>query len=109
MDKACWNQANSQPGADGLPYSTWARAGPTGVTTLLKCDRAIRAGLLPDEEFDESSAVFVPKGSLPHDSVEIIRKPLQTRPISFKNCDNKIIVSANVTKLEPQYSTLTHK
>ena len=52
--------------------------------------------------------VFAPKGSQPNDPVEVIREPLQTRPLSLKNCDIKIIMSANVKTLELQYKDITH-
>ena len=69
----------------------------------------LRSGGLPEPCFNESTTIFVPKGTQPHDPVEIIREPLQTRPHSLKNSDNKVIVSANVKSLEPQNWMLTHK
>ena len=34
---------------------------------------------------------------------------LQTRPLSLKNCDNKLVVSANIRCLEPDYQNITHR
>ena len=34
---------------------------------------------------------------------------METRPLSLKNCDNKLIVSANILALEPQYRSITHE
>ena len=65
-------------------------------------------GVFSPPDFDESSAIFVPKGSQPHDPVEVIREPLKTRPLNLKNTDNKIIVASNVRMLEPQYQKITH-
>jgi len=39
----------------------------------------------------------------------VVREPLETRPLSLKNTDNKTIVQANVLMLEPQYKKNTHK
>ena len=100
---------DSQPGTDGLPYSSWRATGTHGVKALHKCDQSLRRGDLPPPDFNESSAVFVPKGSQPHDPVEVIREPLQTRPLSMKNSDNKLIVATNVKTLEPQYKLITSK
>ena len=63
----------------------------------------------PPPDFNESAAVFTPKGSQPHDPVEVIREPLQARPLSLKNTDNKLIVATNVKTLEPQYQRITHR
>jgi len=104
-----WRARDSSPGGDGLPYSAWRATGLTGVKALMNCDDALRRGVLPPPEFNESGTVFSPKGSQPHDPVEVIREPLQTRPLSMKNTDNKIIVASNVHMLEPQYQKITHK
>ena len=77
------------PGTDGLPYAAWAMAGPVSTRSLCRIDKSIRGGKTPDAGFNESSAVFAPKGSQPHDPVEVIREPLQTRPLSLKNTDNE--------------------
>jgi len=107
--KTIYSMGDSQTGTDGLPYSAWRAAGGHGVKALHSCDKALRQGVLPPPEFNESSAIFVPKGSHPHDPVEVIREPLQTRPLSLKNTDNKIIVATNVKALEPQYKQMTHR
>ena len=41
--------------------------------------------------------------------MEVIREPVETRYLSLKNIDNKLVVSANVRKLEPQYRRATRK
>ena len=103
-----WTMKDSQPGGDDIPYSGYRATGPHGVKALVGCDRALRQGVSPPPVFNESNALFIPKGSQPHDPVEVIRTPLQTRPISMKNTDNKLIVATNVRALEPQYQQLTH-
>lgn len=40
--------------------------------------------------------------------MEVIRSPLQTRPLSLKNTDNKLVVSANMDALKSTYCKLTH-
>jgi hypothetical protein len=88
-----FSMGDSQPGGDGLPYSAWRHTGVRGPRVLGNVDRELRRGDLPPSHFNQSTTVFTPKGSLPHDPVEIIREPLQTRPLSLKNSDNKLIVS----------------
>ena len=108
MSDTVWSMRDSAPGGDGLPYSSYKGIGLTGVKTLLGADRALRSGVLPPPSFNESVTMFSPKGTQPHDPVEVIREPLKTRPLSLKNTDNKTIVAANVRMLEPQYRKHTH-
>ena len=51
-------------------------------------------------DFNDSITVFPPKGVEPGDSVDLIRDPMNTRPIALKNSDNKIIcgVANNIIK-----------
>ena len=105
VGETIWSLGDSQPGADGLPYSAWRGTGLPGVTALVTVDRTIRSGVFPPRCFNESVSVFSPKGSQPHDPVEVIREPLQTRPLSLKNTDNKIIVASNVrATIQTNYS-----
>ena len=76
------------PGPDTLPYSAWTATGHAGISTLKATDSELRQGKLPPQEFNTSSAVFLPKGSEANDHVEIIRTPSKTRPLSMKNPDN---------------------
>jgi len=108
-DRTIFSMSDSMPGKDGLPYSAWRGASVRGIRCLMDADLELRRGIFPPPSFNESSILFAPKGSQPHDPVEVIREPLQTRPLSLKNSDNKLIVSSNVKSLEPQYQLITHK
>ena len=50
----------------------------------------LMSGLMMPVEFNSSLMVFVPKGEEP-DELSIVREPCNTRPLSLKSCDNKII------------------
>ena len=55
--------ADSQPGNDGLPYSSYRYGGYRANLTLMRTDRHIREGALPPAWFNESAAIFIPKGA----------------------------------------------
>jgi len=107
--RTIYSMGDTMPGNDGLPYSSWRSSGVRGVRCLMNTDLDLRRGISPPPSFNESGILFAPKGSQPHDPVEVIREPLQTRPLSLKNSDNKLIVASNVKSLEPQYQLITHK
>ena len=69
----------------------------------------LKDGEAAPPHFNVSLAWFPPKGEVAEDRIEIIRSPLDTRPLSGKNTDNKAIVLANVLTLEPQYKEIVHK
>ena len=50
----------------------------------------LMSGLMMPVGFNSSLMVFVAKGEEP-DELSIVREPCNTRPLSLKNCDNKII------------------
>ncbi len=50
-------------------------------------------GLAMPITFNDNLSVFPPKGDSPNDVNEIVRSPMDTRPLSLKNEDNKIIAS----------------
>ena len=52
---------------------------------------------------------FLVKGEDDHDTVAVLRDPMSTRPLCMKNCDNKIIASANCIALNPDFTRITHK
>ncbi len=102
------HHGDTQPVPDTLPYSAWRATGDAGIYSLLEVDVLLRSGNLPPITFNTSGASFLPKGSEEHDWIEVIREPLQTRPISTKNTDNKLIMSANVLELTPTFKNITH-
>ena len=54
--------------------------------------------------FNSSLAVFVPKGEEP-DELSIVRDPCNTRPLSLKSCDNKVICAVVNFALRTQLAT----
>ena len=81
---------HSSPGLDGLPYCAWASAGTFGTQTLYLVMLHLMSGLMMPVGFNFSLVVFVPKGEEP-DELSIVREPCNTRPLSLKSCDNKVI------------------
>jgi len=96
------------PGPDGIPYSAWAYFAKA-PEILLEIDTLLRSGSGAPDGFNFSLGQFLPKGEKDGDAREIVRAPVDTRPLSLKNCDNKLVVAANVSALEPQYNRITHK
>ena len=106
------NPRNARPGNDTLPDQAWSAAGCSGIKTLMAVDSQLRQVTLPDSEdckyFNDSGIAFLPKGEKEHDLVEICREPAETRPISLKNTDNKVVMAANILMLTPTYQSVTH-
>ena len=46
------------------------------------------------ESFNDSATAFVAKSDLEADSEEVVREAADTRPLSLKNADNKIVTAA---------------
>merc|ERR1712023_401269 len=58
---------------------------------LATTSRRAQCGLGFNFGFNDSEAMFPPKGKRPGDLVEVVRHPSETRPLKCKNHDNKII------------------
>ena len=70
----------------------------TGATTLAKVGEHLRAGLAMPIDFNQSVSCFPPKGDCEGDEIECVRWACDTRPLSLKNSDNKIVAgSTNIT------------
>ena len=69
---------HSAPGPDGIPYGAYA---------------FLEGGAVPDC-FAESRTVFISKTSDIDDSGRIIRSQDALRPLTFCNCDDKLLTSA---------------
>ena len=82
---------HSAPGRECIPYEGCCQAGVEGAATLYFAMRWLCFGGLLDRLFNETLHHFLPKKPLPHDNVEVQRKPFELRSIGFKNTDNKII------------------
>ena len=52
--------------------------------------------------------MIAPKGELEGDAVQIIREPLDTRPLSLKNADNKICAAVVNRSIAPVIKSGTH-
>ena len=81
---------NTASGPDGLPYAAWKYGGDEATKTLWLITNAQCDGDLPPSNFNESATIFIPKGEFEADAISIAGAPLETRPLAFKNADNKI-------------------
>ena len=85
---------DSASGPDGLPYAAWQNAGDEGVETLWQTTEAQCAGERPPINYNDSATIFVPKGELENDHVQIVREAEDNRPLTLKNVDGKIGAAA---------------
>ena len=85
-----------QTGQTQRPWSGWSPILRMGfcryLSELRQCilSCCTMSGLMMPVEFNSSLMVFVPKGQ-PPDELSIVREPSNTRPLSLKSCDYKII------------------
>ena len=82
------------PGPDGIPYNFWAVTPFTSAWTLLGLmEHIIVLGSIPDG-FNASCMLWIPKGWEEEDGNVIVRSAEDTRPLTLRNSDNKIISAA---------------
>ena len=91
---------DSAPGPDGLPASCWRHAGAAAVTTLYELALETSSGTQLPLEFNNSLMVCIPKGDIDINN-EIARRVGETRPLSLKNSDNKVIGAATARTIAP--------
>ena len=96
-------------GPVGILYSGWRATGRTGAVTLHGYGEHLSSGHDPAPTFNYSSIVFAPKGELPEDAQAVIRAEQDTRPLSLKNSDNKIITGVHTWKFRKITQSNTHK
>jgi endonuclease/exonuclease/phosphatase family metal-dependent hydrolase len=90
IDNAIFHYHDSAPGPDGLPYSAWARAHPAIIAALRQAFRDfLNGGVLP-MDFNKGNMVFIPKGELEDDYIQVQRTPDATRPITLSNTVAKL-------------------
>ena len=90
--KAAASRARSSaPGRDGLPYSAWAAAGDAGASTLHAVCCSLLQGVPMPLSFNDGVMVFAPKGGREGDEFAVYREAVDTRPLSLKNSDNKLV------------------
>ena len=82
---------HTAPGVDGIPYCAWLRAGPRAWALLHQVGAWMSSGLHLPLGFNDTLAIFIPKGSEEDDDRAIVREPMSIRPIGLKNSDVKII------------------
>ena len=86
---------HSAPGPDGLPYAAWKAAGSAGIDTLFLLLTHSLSGLPLHIEYNQSLTVFIPKGEEDEDTpTSVVRRAVDTRPLTLKNSDNKLIAGA---------------
>ena len=82
---------SSAPGRDGLPYEAWAAAGDSGASTLHAVCCSLLQGVPMPISFNDGVMVFAPKGEREGDESAVHREAIDTRPLSLKNSDNKLV------------------
>ena len=85
---------DSAPGPDGIPYGAYRCAGGLGSQFVNNAYRALWEGGAVPDHFAESRTVFIPKPSDIDDNGRIIRSPDALRPLTWCNCDRKLLTSA---------------
>jgi hypothetical protein len=99
IDFALNHYQDSAPGPDGIPYSAWGKAHDS-VKDILKagCREFLQGQPLPPN-FNKSSIVFLPKGELEGDYLQVQRHATATRPIALSNTDAKLFAKVLNHKL----------
>ena len=86
---------HSAPGPDGIPYAAWQKSGAAGRRTLSLLLNHSLSGRPLHPSFNNSITAFLPKGEEAADTnTEVHRKATDTRPLSLKNIDCKLITSS---------------
>jgi len=97
---------NTAPGPDAFPYSAWKHR--HSAMALQEADQELRLGHPAPTGFNDSCCKFSPKEDNSQDGRETLREAAKTRPLSLKNCDNKMIMEANMKACEPQFRNIAH-
>ena len=85
---------DSAPGPDGLPYSAWKAGGAESIDTTYNLIMHNLVRGMQHETYNDSLTVFLPRGEEETDTqYNTTRKVADTRPLSFKNTDNKLVCS----------------
>ena len=83
---------HSAAGPDGLPYGAWRGALSIGSRILFRVLQELMLGTRPPEGFNASLGIYPAKGAADDDSDFLVKRAASdTRPLSCKNCDNKIL------------------
>ncbi len=99
----------SAPGPDGIPFKAWSAGGEAAIETLWLVHIWAAEGLPLPLEGLCSLLVFLPKGEEASDGESVVRAPGDTRPISLKSSDLKIIGSVVSGAIRPCLIKSTRK
>ena len=95
---------DSASGEDGVPYACYCACIEVFAQILASASVAIHDGCLVQWDFNHSITVFPPKGREEGDDVEVVRTAANVRPIGLKNCDNKLICTADNRAIRKEVS-----
>lgn len=84
---------DAAPGPDGIPKAGWRATRGWGATTLHSLGMLLTTGVLPPISYNDGQQVFITKGEDEEDDKLVSRFPSETRPLTLKNDDNKIIAA----------------
>ena len=89
IDTAC--------GRDGIPNAAWRGGGETGINYLNNLVSAHLGNKPKPHDINEGETVFIPKGEEADDGRVckdcVFRAAMETRPLTLKNSDNKIVAA----------------
>ena len=92
LDTAC--------GRDGIPNAAWKWGGEIGINYLHKLVFAHLGNKQRPHDINEGETVFIPKGEEEDDGRVVkdivFRAAMETRPLTLKNSDNKLVASVDI-------------
>ena len=98
IDAAIMNSKNSSPGVDNIGNLVWKFGPPQFRSYLYSCLDSHLSGAPAPMHFNDGLWAFLPKGEQEDDGSTgpgfVERMPSETRPLTMKNTDNKIIAAA---------------
>ena len=108
-DKLLRRLEDSAAGPDGLPYSAWHDPAGMGADTMCMVGLELARGILPPIGFNASISAFLAKGESSSDTLEVVREAADTRPLSMKNTDNKLVAGAFNLKIKTFTASKLHR
>ena len=94
FDELMATKKESAPGLDGIPYSFYRCAGALGSQVLFNAYTPVLEGGTIPALLAESRTLFIPKSSEVDNNGRIVRSPESLRPLTWCNCDCKILTTA---------------
>ncbi len=100
LEEAIMASNNSSPGPDGVPFKAYRVTCKHAAPVLALVARSLAAGEAPPDGFNHGILFLIPKkGTL---------LPLDHRPISVTNADNRIVAQAFVVAITPALVAILH-